>query len=249
MVRWYVRCGDLQSAIWEYKATCKTYKENELIDVLKMNFGKYNQDKIYSAAVYYTDDDNENDTHDKDYEENLEKRFNSPFYPLIMTVTATAQEGMDFHKYADKIMHWTPAINANAFQQREGRIDRMGSLTLRRRFFELCHEKYEKQYGKKNPEEFFTMMNSSDITLREFMFHCIEDAETKEKTQAAMDAELFPMWYIPQISENSATMERISVSSYFSKEYDIFHRLIEASKKYPNFATEEPKNICASLMV
>lgn len=49
--------------------------------------------------------------------------FNSPFRPFILASTSVGQEGLDFHWYCRKIMHWNISSNPQDMEQREGRID------------------------------------------------------------------------------------------------------------------------------
>lgn len=43
--------------------------------------------------------------------ENIRKAFNSPFRPFVLATTSIGQEGLDFHYYARKIMHWNLPSN------------------------------------------------------------------------------------------------------------------------------------------
>lgn len=60
-------------------------------------------------------------------------QFISPIYPMVLVARSSAQEGFNLQYYGDKIMHWQVAPTISAFLQREGRLDRPGSLTLRHR--------------------------------------------------------------------------------------------------------------------
>lgn len=63
---------------------------------------------------------------------NILKAFNSPFRPFILSTTSIGQEGLDFHLYARKIVHWNLPSNPVDLEQREGRINRFQCLALRR---------------------------------------------------------------------------------------------------------------------
>ncbi|MCD8302650.1 MAG: helicase [Prevotellaceae bacterium] len=63
---------------------------------------------------------------------NIRKAFNSPFRPFILSSTSIGQEGLDFHWYARKIVHWNLPSNPVDLEQREGRINRYKCLALRR---------------------------------------------------------------------------------------------------------------------
>ena len=57
--------------------------------------------------------------------------FNSPFYPFILATTSIGQEGLDFHNYCRKIIHWNLPSNPIDLEQREGRINRYKCLAVR----------------------------------------------------------------------------------------------------------------------
>ncbi len=64
--------------------------------------------------------------------QNIRKAFNSPFRPFVLSTTSVGQEGLDFHLYARKIVHWNLPSNPVDLEQREGRINRFKSLAIRR---------------------------------------------------------------------------------------------------------------------
>ena len=62
----------------------------------------------------------------------LRHAFNSPFWPHILCTTSVGQEGLDFHKWCRRIVHWDLPADPVDFEQREGRIARYASLAVRR---------------------------------------------------------------------------------------------------------------------
>lgn len=68
---------------------------------------------------------------------NIRKAFNSPFRPFILSTTSIGQEGLDFHLYARKIVHWNLPSNPVDLEQREGRINRFKCLSIRRNVAKL----------------------------------------------------------------------------------------------------------------
>lgn len=58
--------------------------------------------------------------------------FNSPFWPWVLATTSVGQEGIDFHWWCSAIVHWNLPANPVDFEQREGRVNRYGSLAIRR---------------------------------------------------------------------------------------------------------------------
>jgi len=61
----------------------------------------------------------------------IRHNFNSPFRPFVLTTTSIGQEGLDFHTYCRKIVHWNLPSNPIDFEQREGRINRYKGLVIR----------------------------------------------------------------------------------------------------------------------
>jgi hypothetical protein len=62
----------------------------------------------------------------------VRQAFNSPFRPFVLSTTSIGQEGLDFHWYCRKIMHWNIPSNPQDMEQREGRINRYKCLAIRR---------------------------------------------------------------------------------------------------------------------
>ncbi|MBP5544032.1 MAG: helicase [Kiritimatiellae bacterium] len=63
----------------------------------------------------------------------LRTAFNSPFRPFVLTTTSVGQEGLDFHWYARKVIHWNLPSNPADMEQREGRVNRYKCLSIRQR--------------------------------------------------------------------------------------------------------------------
>ncbi len=64
---------------------------------------------------------------------NARASFNSPFWPFMLNSTSIGQEGLDFHWYCRRIVHWSLPPNPIDLEQREGRINRFKSLVVRQR--------------------------------------------------------------------------------------------------------------------
>lgn len=60
--------------------------------------------------------------------EALRQFFNSPFRHFVLDTTSTGQEGLDFHVYCRKTMHWNLPSNPNDLEQREGSVNRFKGL-------------------------------------------------------------------------------------------------------------------------
>lgn len=62
----------------------------------------------------------------------IRKAFNSPFRPFLLTSTSVGQEGLDFHVWCDRIVHWDLCSTPLDLEQREGRVQRFLGLGVRR---------------------------------------------------------------------------------------------------------------------
>ena len=72
---------------------------------------------------------------EKDLNDNgISKRtcFNSPFYPFVLATTSIGAEGLDYHTYCNRMVHYTRPKNVIELEQKNGRIDRYHSLAQRR---------------------------------------------------------------------------------------------------------------------
>ncbi len=67
----------------------------------------------------------------------VRKAFNSPFWPNVLVTTSIGQEGLDLHPWCNSLAHWDLATSPVALEQREGRITRFGSLSVRRAIAKL----------------------------------------------------------------------------------------------------------------
>lgn len=70
--------------------------------------------------------------------------FNSPFRPFVLASTSVGQEGLDFHPWCHRLVHWNLPPNPVDMEQREGRIHRYKNhavrLNLAERFADRLHE-------------------------------------------------------------------------------------------------------------
>jgi hypothetical protein len=62
----------------------------------------------------------------------LRQAFNSPFRPFVLATTSIGQEGLDFHVYCDRLIHWDLPSSPVDLEQRDGRINRYGGLAIRK---------------------------------------------------------------------------------------------------------------------
>ena len=63
--------------------------------------------------------------------DDLRRAFNSPFWPHVLATTSLGQEGLDFHVWCRQLLHWDLCPSPLDLEQREGRIQRFGGLSVR----------------------------------------------------------------------------------------------------------------------
>lgn len=71
----------------------------------------------------------------------IRNAFNSPFRPFVLCTTSVGQEGLDFHWYARRLLHWNLPSNPVDMEQREGRVNRYKCLSIRQRLGERYPDK------------------------------------------------------------------------------------------------------------
>lgn len=137
--------------------------------------------------------------------------FNSPFRPFVLASTSVGQEGLDFHWYCRKIMHWNISSNPQDMEQREGKIDRYKSLFVRR------------NVAKFHPET-YTWNEMFDL------------ARTEAKDKGF--CELVPYWSIPQdMLKSIAETDREYIESIvplypLSMDYDRYRHMKSVLRLY-----------------
>ncbi|MDY0151949.1 MAG: hypothetical protein RBS43_06710 [Candidatus Cloacimonas sp.] len=139
--------------------------------------------------------------------ESIRNSFNSPFRPFVLATTSIGQEGLDFHYYCRKIMHWNLPSNPVDLEQREGRIDRFKCLAIRQNIA-------EKYAGK--------------ITFKTDVWTEMFDRAKLEYNPKY--SELVPFWCLPDAQ--SSKIERIVPSYPLSKDIGNYERLIKILSLY-----------------
>lgn len=130
---------------------------------------------------------------------NIRESFNSPFRPFVLASTSIGQEGLDFHWYCRRLVHWNIPSNPIDLEQREGRINRYKSLVIRRRIASRFGAQLESVLPSRNVwEELMEMAElRSDRTQ-----HC----------------QLQPFWHIDDESEGAEAIERLVPLYPFSRD-------------------------------
>jgi hypothetical protein len=145
---------------------------------------------------------------DTNRKKSVRNAFNSPFRPFVLTSTSIGQEGLDFHNYCRRIVHWNLPSNPIDLEQREGRINRFECLAIRQN---VAMRYGNIQYKRNVWQELF------------------EEAARREKTTESSD--LIPYWGL-QERENMIHIERIVPMYPFSRDQAAYERLIKILSLY-----------------
>jgi len=164
---------------------------------------KRNLMRAHYAVGFVTDGD---DAKKADRKNSIRGAFNSPLRPFVLASTSIGQEGLDFHNYCRKIMHWNLPSNPIDLEQREGRINRFKCLAIR--------QNVARKYGNVSFE--------SDIWAEMFA------AAQAEKKPGQSD--LVPFWCFGEGQQ--VKIERIVPMYPMSKDGISYERLIKILSLY-----------------
>ncbi len=143
---------------------------------------------------------------------NVRQAFNSPYRPFILASTSIGQEGLDFHYYCGKVIHWNLPSNAIDIEQREGRINRYKGLIIRR--ITVC--------------KYLSALNSSNSGLP--IWEALFNEALKQEGKSRCKCELVPFWHVEPV--NDLKIERIVPLYPFSKDIEKFRLLTETLTYY-----------------
>ena len=135
--------------------------------------------------------------------------FNMPFRPFVLSTTSIGQEGLDFHAYCRKIMHWNLPQNPIDLEQREGRINRYMSLAIRQ---SLANSDY-----------------ADGIPIQDFWKTLIETVASKDNHK---NGGMVPYWILPEDFEFKYPIERIVPAYPYSKDQDKYNWIIKVLSMY-----------------
>ena len=105
--------------------------------------------------------------------------FNSPFRPFVLASTSIGQEGLDFHPWCHRLIHWNLPGNPVDLEQREGRIHRYKGHAVRR------------NVAAAHAEDALASWRAGDDIWR-LMFELADRA-----ARAARESDLVPHWIAP----------------------------------------------------
>ena len=129
--------------------------------------------------------------------------FNSPFRPFVLTSTSVGQEGLDFHPWCHRVIHWNLPGNPVDLEQREGRVHRYKGHAVRR------------NVARSYADAARTLWKpGTDLWQKVFM------AADRAARDAGHD-DLIPYWVAPGRSK----VERHVPTLPYTKEVEAFHQL------------------------
>lgn len=138
----------------------------------------------------------------------IREAFNSPFRPFVLATTSIGQEGLDFHWYCRRIIHWNLPNNPIDFEQREGRINRYRGKVIRQR----VAEKYRDEISKyDNPwEELFEIAR-------------------QDKLRAKFPCDIVPNWHF---DSDGVSIERVVPLYEFSQDIQRYEKMLHVLGLY-----------------
>jgi len=140
----------------------------------------------------------------------LRSAFNSPFRPFVLATTSIGQEGLDFHYYCRKVMHWNIPSNPIDLEQREGRINRYKNLAIRQ-----------------NVAMWYRSIVFNQDPWIEMFNRCKEEKQNDH-------CEIIPYWYVPLEDGNGevVSIERIVPKYPYSRDEQQYERLVRMLSIY-----------------
>jgi hypothetical protein len=140
----------------------------------------------------------------------VQAAFKSPFRPFVLASTSIGQEGLDFHPYCSRIVHWNLPRNPVDIEQREGRVHRFKNHAVRRNIAADFGNRASALVGIEAP---WTAM-----------FKAAEDLQTVN----GRDGDIVPYWIYP----GEAKIERMVLMLPFSRELERYENLKKSLATY-----------------
>lgn len=132
--------------------------------------------------------------------------FCSPFAPFVLTSTSVGQEGLDFHLWCSRVIHWNIPTNPTDLEQREGRVHRFKGHALRRNLVDA--------YADVLKAALKDLCNEPTPDPWSIMF------EEAERASTGGDGRV-PSWVL----EGSSRVERVALIPPFSRDRGRYERV------------------------
>lgn len=140
----------------------------------------------------------------------VQAAFKSPFRPFVLATTSIGQEGLDFHPYCARIIHWNLPRNPVDIEQREGRVHRFKNHAVRRNI--------AFQFGE------FALSEDGRVAPWANMF---EAARLREIAHGRA-GDIVPFWVYP----GGEKIERVVLIPPFSREVERYENLKKSLATY-----------------
>ena len=137
---------------------------------------------------------------------NIRNAFNSPFRPFVLSTTSVGQEGLDFHWYARRVVHWNLPSNPVDMEQREGRVNRYKCLSIRQRLG----------------------LRYRDLPAWDAIFRAAAQEFKRD------DSDMVPYWCLPPDFDDASAplVERVILEYPLSLDQGKYHRLTNVLSLY-----------------
>ena len=179
-----------------YKGFCQSMNGEVDTDTFMM--------RTHFAVCFNKGKDDQSGVNRKD---SVRNAFNSPFKPFVLATTSIGQEGLDFHKYCRKIVHWNLPSNAIDIEQREGRVNRYKGLVIRQNLSSITNYDFNKCTEKELWSELYEQL-----------------PPRKELSQ------LYPYWCLAE--NQKIKIERIILNYPNSRDEDNYEQLMKILSYY-----------------
>lgn len=214
----YCRDGCLQAVLDEYLHLLKAECETADVAVVRLNdsinlkttsikvddLGTFLNDERKSMRCHFAVDLGNQRIETEDGSQrvtSIRQNFNSPFRPFVLATTSIGQEGLDFHQYCRKVVHWNLPSNPIDLEQREGRINRFKGLVIRQ---QIAHK-----YG--------SLLSKEDLQSDDFWDDLFRIASMMER-EGTTKCELVPYWHVETEGFEQYRIERIIPFYPFSRD-------------------------------
>src|SRR5690606_1479283 len=98
--------------------------------------------------------------------------------PFVLATTSIGQEGLDFHQYCRKVVHWNLPNNPIDLEQREGRVNRYKGHVIRLQI--------ARKYGP--------LLSKDDLPSPDVWDDLFQIADAMERDNSM--CELVPYWHV-----------------------------------------------------
>jgi hypothetical protein len=130
----------------------------------------------------------------------------------VLASTSIGQEGLDFHFYSKKIIHWNLPSNPIDFEQREGRIHRFKGHVIRMNVANKFNKHLNSEVNKNIWDQLFDL------------------AEKSERSKAQFPCDLIPCWHVE--TDEGFSIERIVPLYPFSKDIEKYQNMLKVLAYY-----------------